>query len=262
MSPTTTETKEEEKVPTPTTKSPSTIKTATRKSAEIFLNKEFDPPFKFDENNFNFDECSITEVIKFLQKLAKNPEASETNKAFTQHITDSLMKMREDKLKMKASIPEKLDDGWEPIIKVKIDNFDCNALCDLGASTSVMPKQIYDMLELPPLEKCYLSDHHLGIIKEKPLGKVSDVLIMVNNNFVPVDFIVLDIKCNASCPIILGRPFLRTTGAIIDMRVGNIRYQFPLKKGMEHFPRKRKKTSFDFITRTSYEVDASSFENT
>jgi hypothetical protein len=48
-------------------------------------------------------------------------------------------------------------------------------------------------------------------------------------------------KCNASCPIILGRPFLRTVGAIIDMKEGTIKYQFPLKKGMENFPRKRNK---------------------
>ena len=62
----------------------------------------------------------------------------------------------------------------------------------------------------------------------------------MNNNYVPVDFVVLDIECNAACPIILGRPFLRTAGAIIDMRDGIIRYQFPLKRGMEHFPIKRR----------------------
>ena len=45
----------------------------------------------------------------------------------------------------------------------------------------------------------------------------------------PVNFIVLDIGCNPTCPIILGRPFLRTIGAIIDMKEGNIRLQFPLK---------------------------------
>jgi hypothetical protein len=38
----------------------------------------------------------------------------------------------------------------------------------------------------------------------------------------------------------LGRPFFRTVGAIIDMKEGTIKYQFPLKKGMEHFPRKSK----------------------
>ena len=45
----------------------------------------------------------------------------------------------------------------------------------------------------------------------------------------------------------LGRPFLRTVGAIIDMKEGNIKYQFPLKKGMEHFPRKNIKPPYDSI---------------
>jgi hypothetical protein len=63
-----------------------------------------------------------------------------------------------------------LEDGWEPIIKMKIDGFDCNALCDLGASISVMPRKIYDMLELPPLEKYYLDVHLVDISTKKPLG--------------------------------------------------------------------------------------------
>jgi hypothetical protein len=65
------------------------------------------------------------------------------------------------------------------------------------------------------------------------LGRINDVLIIVNSNLVPIDFLVLDIECNASCPIILGRPFLSTVGAIINMKEGTIKYQFPLKKGME-----------------------------
>jgi hypothetical protein len=88
-------------------------------------------------------------------------------------------------------------------------------------------------------------DVHLSdFAKKKPLGRINDVLIMVNNNLVPVDFLIVDIECNASCPIIFGRPFLRTVGAIIDMKEGTIRYQFPLKKGIEQFDRKRKKATF------------------
>ena len=102
----------------------------------------------------------------------------------------------------------------------------------------------------------------LILLLKKPLGRIDDVLIMVNNNYVPVDFIVLDIECNPSCPIVLGRPFLRTVGVIIDMKEGNIKYQFPLKKGMEHFPRKKIKPPYDSIVRTNYNVDASSLGNT
>ena len=77
---------------------------------------------------------------------------------------------------------------------MKLNDFDCNALCDLGASISVMPKRLYDMLDLAPLENCYLDVHLADATIKKPLGRIDDVLIMVNNNFVPVDFIVLDIE--------------------------------------------------------------------
>src|ERR1041384_6969582 len=87
---------------------------------------------------------------------------------------------------------------------------------------------------------------------KKPLGKIEDVLIIVNDNYVPVDFTIIDIECEPSCPIILGRPFLRTVGAIIDMKEGTIEFQFPLKKGMEHFPSKKIKLPFESITRDSY----------
>ena len=135
-------------------------------------------------------------------------------------------------------------------------------MCDLGASISVMPKKLYDMFDLPPLEHCYLDVFLADNALKKPLGRVNYVLIMVNNNLVLVDFIVLDIECNPSCPIVLGRPFLRTVGVTIDMKEGTIKYQFPLKKGMEHFPRKRMKLPFHYIVRSNYGVDASSLDNT
>ena len=64
----------------------------------------------------------------------------------------------------------------------------------------------------------------------------------------------MDIKCEPLCPIILGRPFFRTVGAVIDMKEGNIKLQFPLKKGMEHFPRKKIKLPFEPVTRASYSL--------
>ena len=85
------------------------------------------------------------------------------------------------------------------------------------------------------------------------MGRINDVLIVANRNYVHVEFIVLDIDCNLSCPIILGRPFLRTIGAVIDIKEGNIRFQFPLRKGMEHFPRKKVKLPYESIMRASYE---------
>ena len=41
-------------------------------------------------------------------------------------------------------------------------------------------------------------------------------------------------------------------GAIIDMKEGNIRFQFLLRKGMEHFPRKKIKLPYESIVRATY----------
>ena len=74
----------EGKVPTPSTKLPRTTETVSDKSAEIFRSMGDNSPFTFDKNDFDSDDCNISEVIKFLQKLAKSPNASAINVAFTQ----------------------------------------------------------------------------------------------------------------------------------------------------------------------------------
>jgi hypothetical protein len=139
-----------EKIPTHCAKLPKTTETFSNKSAEIFRSMGDNSSTNF--NDFDVDGCNISEVILFLQKLARSPDASSMNVAFTKHITNALMQIREGKLKQKVSIPKKLEYGWEPIIEMNVNDFDCNALCDLGASISIIPIKIYDMLGLPPLE--------------------------------------------------------------------------------------------------------------
>jgi hypothetical protein len=213
-----------EKTPTPCAKKPKTAKTFSTKSAEIFWSMGDDSSTSF--NDFDVDVCNSSEVILFLQKLALSHNASSMNVAFTKHITNALMKIREEKLKQKVYIPKKLEDGWEPIIDMNVNNFDCHALCDLGATISIMPRKVYAMLGLPPLETCYFDVPLVDVAKKKPLGSINDVLILVNNILVPIDFLVMDVECNASCPIILGRPFLRTVGAIIDMKEAPLNINF------------------------------------
>jgi hypothetical protein len=95
-----------ENSPTPCAKKPKTAKTFSQKSAEIFRSMGDDSSISF--NDFDVDGCNISEVILFLQKLALSPNASSLNIAFTNHITNALMKIGEEKLKQKASIPKKL----------------------------------------------------------------------------------------------------------------------------------------------------------
>ena len=92
----------------------------------------------------------------------------------------------------------------EPTIKMKVNDFECNALCDLISSISIMPKKLYDALDLGPLEDCDLNLDFLDVTSHTPLGKKHDVLILVNGNYVPVDFIVMDLDFKHPCPIVLG----------------------------------------------------------
>src|SRR3954468_7613728 len=110
----------------------------------------------------------------FLQNLARSPDASDMYVAFTEHIIDALVKIKEEKLKHKASIPRKVEDSWEPIINIQVNAFDLKALCDLGSSISIMPRKIYEMLDLPPLEDCYLDVPLNCNTKKKLMGSIND----------------------------------------------------------------------------------------
>ena len=126
-----------------------------------------------------------------------------------------------------------------PLLKLKLKIMNA-MLCVIWVL--VFPR--FRMLGFHEFDDCSLNVHLADSTIKKPMGRINDVLIVANSNYVPVDFIFLDIDCNLSCPVILGRPFLRTIGAIIDMKEGNIRFQFPLRKGMEHFPRKKIKLPY------------------
>src|SRR3954471_23144884 len=167
---------------------------------------------------------AISSKFQFLQKVAKYPHTSSLNIAFTEHITNALIKAREEKLRLEVSIPRKLEDGWDPMVKIKINNFACYALCDVGSSASVMPKRLYDMLDLKPFDPCSLGVRLVDSSVKKPLGRIDDIIILFNDNYVPVDFPIMDIECDHSCLIILGRPFLRTVNVVLDMKEGIIRF--------------------------------------
>ena len=85
---------------------------------------------------------------------------------------------------------------------------------------STIPKPLCDVLGFHKLDDCSLNLHLADSTIKKPMGRINDVVIVANMNYFPIYFIVLDIDCNPTCPIILGRPFLRTIGAIIDRRKG------------------------------------------
>ena len=110
-------------------------------------------PTLLDYKDFNYDSCSLIDCISLLQSIINSPLANEQNKAFTKHIVDAMMKALEEKLELEISIPRKLHDEWEPTIKFKIKNYECFALCDLGATVSTIRNLYVMCLVLPILKK-------------------------------------------------------------------------------------------------------------
>ena len=69
--------------------------------------------------------------------MLNSPHAYSQNKTFTKHIVDALMQSYDEKLNFEVPISRKLNDEWEPTIKIRIKDHECFAFCDLGASVSV-----------------------------------------------------------------------------------------------------------------------------
>ena len=125
----------------------------------------------------------------------------------------------------------KYKDPGYPTISVNIGGT-CveKALLDLDASVNLLPYSMYKHLGLGKLKPTSitfsLADRSIKI----PKGIVEDVLIQVDKFYYPVDFVVLDTEPSAAranyVPIILGRPFLATSNAIINYQNGVMQLTF------------------------------------
>ena len=125
----------------------------------------------------------------------------------------------------------KYKDPGSPTILVNIGGT-CveKALLDLGASANLLPYSFYKQLGLgglkPTTITLSLADRSVKI----PKGIVEDVLVKVDKFYYPVDFVALNIEPMAVganyVPIILGRPFLATSNAIINCWNGVMQLTF------------------------------------
>lgn len=92
-----------------------------------------------------------------------------------------------------------------------------HSLCDLGATIILMPSSIFRKLKIgearPTTVALQLVDRSITHIK----WKIEDVLVQVDKFIFPADFIILDYEVDRDIPFILGRPFLATKRALIDV---------------------------------------------
>ncbi|GKA13322.1 reverse transcriptase domain-containing protein [Tanacetum coccineum] len=115
-------------------------------------------------------------------------------------------------------LPEKLGDPGKFLIPCNFPGMDvCHALADLGASINLMPLSIWKKLSLPELTPTRMTLELADRSITYPKGLAEDVFVKVGKFHFPTDFVVVDFEADPRVPLILGRSFLRTGRALIDV---------------------------------------------
>jgi hypothetical protein len=82
-----------------------------------------------------------------------------------------------------------------------------------------------------------------------PVGILEDIPVRIRNSFVPLDFVVLEMDVCHQIPLILGRPFLSTTRAMIDVVARIIKLNISRKEETSTFkPKGTKKCNQVMVT--------------
>nr|GEZ61854.1 reverse transcriptase domain-containing protein [Tanacetum cinerariifolium] len=120
-------------------------------------------------------------------------------------------------------LPEKLGDLGRFLIPCDFTGLDnCLALADLGASINLMPLSIWKKLRLPTLNDTKMVLELADRTISKPTGVAENVFVKFGKFYFLADFVVLDFVADPQVPLILGRPFLSTAHALIDVYKGEI----------------------------------------
>ncbi|GJY46685.1 reverse transcriptase domain-containing protein [Tanacetum coccineum] len=152
--------------------------------------------------NLHF-ELSFADALIHMPKFASMFKKMLNNKDKLIELTKTPLNENCSAVVLKK-LPEKLGDPGRFLIPCDFSEFDSYlALADLGASINLM-------LEL--------ADRTIS----KPTGVAENVFVKVGKFYFPADFVVLDFIADPRVPLILGRPFLRTAHALIDVYEGEI----------------------------------------
>nr|GEW67295.1 reverse transcriptase domain-containing protein [Tanacetum cinerariifolium] len=120
-------------------------------------------------------------------------------------------------------LPRKLGDPGKFLIPCEFPGMDeCLALADLGASINLMPLSVWESLSLPKLTPTCMTLELADRSVSKPIDMAKDVSFKVGVFHFPADFVVVDFEPDPRVPLILGRCFLKTGRALIDVHKGEL----------------------------------------
>nr|GEU44190.1 reverse transcriptase domain-containing protein [Tanacetum cinerariifolium] len=114
-------------------------------------------------------------------------------------------------------LPEKLGDPGKFLILCGFSELKCKALADLGASINLMPLSVWKKIGLLELISTRMTLELANRAICTLAGIARDVFVPVGKFTFPADFVIVDYESDPRVLLILGRPFLRTTHALIDV---------------------------------------------
>ncbi|GJV24332.1 putative ribonuclease H-like domain-containing protein [Tanacetum coccineum] len=149
----------------------------------------------------------------------------------------------EEKAKLiKNGLPKKMCDPGNFVLPVRVNKTtQMSALADTGSSISVLPFILYKNLGLGDLRPYYSNLTMADNRQAKAMREVRNVRIQIGYQAYLTNFLVLDIPVDNELPLLLGHPFLRTCGVIIDMRRGTMIIDDGVIRHT-YFPKPRAKT--------------------
>nr|GEV31203.1 reverse transcriptase domain-containing protein [Tanacetum cinerariifolium] len=161
--------------------------------------------------------------ISFADALLLMPKFASTIKSLLMN-KDKLFELAKVPLNENCSamllknLPEKLRDPGKFLIPCDFLGIDvCHALADLGVSINLMPLSIWKKLLLPELTPTRMTPELADKLITRPKGVAEDVFVKVGKFHFPTDFVVVDFEADPRVSLILGRSFLRTGRALIDV---------------------------------------------
>ncbi|XP_070007312.1 uncharacterized protein [Nicotiana sylvestris] len=108
------------------------------------------------------------------------------------------------------------------------------ALCDLGESIKLMPYLIFKTLEIGKPRPTSIGLQMVDLTMKRPLGIIDDVLVRVDKFILSTNFVILDCEVDYEVLIILGRPFLVTGKALVDVEARELTFRVGDEKVVLH----------------------------
>nr|GEX64326.1 hypothetical protein [Tanacetum cinerariifolium] len=115
-------------------------------------------------------------------------------------------------------LPKKLRDLDKFLIPCDFPEMgECLALVDLDASINLMPLSVWNKLSLSELTLTLMTLELADQSISRPIGVAEDVYVKVGKFHFPTDFVVVDFDADPRVPLIIGRSFLKSGRALIDV---------------------------------------------